>query len=284
MSDSTQIGVIGSGTMGAGISQVAAAAGFTVFLVDTSLERATNGRDRIAVALAKLVDRGKIEAAASEAIVGRITPSESLYDLQVASYVIEAAFESLETKCEIMRDLGAILPDDAVVASNTSSISITRLAECFARPERVIGMHFFNPVPVMKPIELISGEMTSAETVATARAMAEAFGKTVIQVRDSPGFVVNRLMIPMINEAVAALDEGVATREGIDEAMRLGLGHPMGPLQLADLIGLDVILSITEVIHGELSDDTFSAPPLLRRLVDEGKLGRKSGEGFYVYE
>ena len=284
MSDPTFVGVIGSGTMGAGIAQVAAAAGYPVFLVDTSLERAENGRDRIAGSLTKVVEKGKLAQDEADAILQRITPSESLYDLQFADYVIEAVFESFETKAEILNDLGAILPGDTVVASNTSSISITRLAECFARPELVIGMHFFNPVPVLTLVELIRGRQTSDETAAKAREMARAFGKTPIDVRDSPGFVVNRVMMPMIKEAIALLQEEVATREGIDDSMKLGAAHPMGPLQLADLIGLDVVLSIMEVLRRDFDDAWYEPPRLLRDLVESGKLGRKTKEGFYVYD
>jgi 3-hydroxybutyryl-CoA dehydrogenase len=284
MSDPSYVGVIGSGTMGAGIAQVAAAAGYPVFLVDTSLERAESGRDRIAAGLKKVVEKGKLARDEADAILGRISPSESLHDLQFARYVIEAVFESFETKAEILNDLGAILPDDTVVASNTSSISITRLAECFARPELVIGMHFFNPVPVLTLVELIRGRQTSDETTEKAREMAKAFGKTAIDVRDSPGFVVNRVMMPMIKEAIALLQEEVATREGIDDSMKLGAAHPMGPLQLADLIGLDVVLSIMEVLRRDLDDAWYEPPRLLRDLVEAGKFGRKTKEGFYVYD
>ena len=284
MSDSTVVGVIGSGTMGAGIAQVAAAAGFPVFLVDTSLERAESGRDRIAAGLGMVVEKGKLAQAEADAILERITPSESLYDLQFAGYVIEAVFENFETKAEILNDLGSVIPVDTVVASNTSSISITRLAECFARPELVIGMHFFNPVPVLTLVELIRGRQTSDETADKAREMAKAFGKTAIDVRDSPGFVVNRVMMPMIKEAIALLQEKVAGREGIDDSMKLGAAHPLGPLQLADLIGLDVVLSIMEVLRRDLDDPWYEPPRLLRELVGAGKLGRKSKEGFYVYE
>jgi 3-hydroxybutyryl-CoA dehydrogenase len=284
MSDQSYVGVIGSGTMGAGIAQVAATAGHSVFLVDTSLERAESSRDRIASGLRKVVEKGKMTQADADAVLERITPSESLHDLQFAGYVIEAVFESFETKAEILNDLGAILPEDTVVASNTSSISITRLAECFARPELVIGMHFFNPVPVMTLVELIRGRQTSDETAETAREMAKAFGKTPIDVRDSPGFVVNRVMMPMIKEAIALLQEEVASREGIDDSMRLGAAHPMGPLQLADLIGLDVVLSIMEVLRRDLDDPWYEPPRLLRDLVEAGKLGRKTREGFYVYD
>ena len=284
MSDETSaVGVIGSGTMGAGIAQVAATAGFPVFLVDTSLERATTGRDKIDAALRKLVDKGKLSPGAASETVGRITPSESLYDLQFTNFVIEAVFENFETKSEIMRDLGAVVAESTVIASNTSSISITRLADCFARPEQVIGMHFFNPVPVLTLVELIRGQQTSDATVERARAMAAALGKTAIDVRDSPGFVVNRVMMPMIKEAIALLQEEVASREGIDDSMKLGAAHPMGPLQLADLIGLDVVLSIMEVLRRDLDEPWFEPPRLLRELVAAGKLGRKSGEGFYLY-
>ena len=281
--DVKAVGVIGSGTMGAGIAQVAAAAGFPVFLVDTSLERATTGRARIDAGLRKLVDKGKTGSEVADGIVDRIIPSESLHDLQFAGYVIEAVFENFETKSEILRDLSAIVPETTVVASNTSSISITQLAGSFARPELVIGMHFFNPVPVLTLVELIRGRQTSDATVQRAREMATAFGKTAIDVRDSPGFVVNRVMMPMIKEAIALLQEGVANREGIDDSMKLGAAHPMGPLQLADLIGLDVVLSIMEVIHNDLSSSSYEPPVLLREMVAAGKLGRKSGEGFYAY-
>jgi 3-hydroxybutyryl-CoA dehydrogenase len=284
MSDPSYVGVIGSGTMGAGIAQVAAAAGYPVFLVDTSLERAESGRDRIAAGLKKVVEKGKLARDEADAILGRVSPSESLHDLQFAGYVIEAVFESFDTKAEILNDLGAILPDDTVVASNTSSISITRLAECFARPELVIGMHFFNPVPVLTLVELIRGRQTSDETTEKAREMAKAFGKTAIDVRDSPGFVVNRVMMPMIKEAIALLQEEVATREGIDDSMKLGAAHPMGPLQLADLVGLDVVLSIMEVLRRDLDDAWYEPPRLLRDLVEAGKFGRKTKEGFYVYD
>jgi len=284
MSEPQYVGVIGSGTMGAGIAQVAAVAGFPVFLVDTALERAEAGRERIRADLRRLVDKAKLTAEEGEMILSRITPSESLQDLQIASYVIEAVFENFDSKAEILNDLGAVLPDDAVVATNTSSISITRLADCYARPEQVIGMHFFNPVPVMTLIELIRADQTSDDTVKTALAMASRFGKTPIEVRDSPGFVANRLLISMINEAISLLEEKVATREAIDETMKLGAGHPMGPLRLADLIGLDVVLSIAEVLEKDLADDKYQPAELLRELVAAGKLGRKSGEGIYEYQ
>ncbi len=278
MSDT--ICVVGAGQMGSGIAQVAAVAGYDVTLVDVSADQLDRARSGIRTSLAKLVEKGRVEQAAADAAVARITPASEPVQ---AALAIEAATEQVDLKLRIFRQLDEAAGPDAVLASNTSSIPITRLAAVTGRPERVVGMHFMNPVPLMPLVELIRGLETSDETAATVRAAAERMGKTVAEAHDYPGFISNRILVPMINEAVYCLMEGVGDRESIDTVMRLGMNHPMGPLQLADLIGLDTCLAIMEVLHEGLGDSKYRPCPLLRSYVEAGRLGRKSGRGFYEY-
>ena len=277
---SERICVVGAGQMGAGIAQVAAVAGYDVTLVDVSSAQLDRARSGIERSLGKLVEKGKVAAADAEAAVGRIRPAAEPVE---AALAIEAATEAVELKLAIFARLDQAAGDGAVLASNTSSIPITRLAAVTSRPERVCGMHFMNPVPLMPLVELIRGLETSDETAAAVRAAAERMGKTVAEAHDYPGFISNRILVPMINEAVYCLMEGVGDRDSIDTVMRLGMNHPMGPLQLADLIGLDTCLAIMEVLHEGLGDSKYRPCPLLRSHVEAGRLGRKSGRGFYEY-
>jgi len=277
------IGVVGAGTMGNGIAQVAARAGYEVVLRDVaeeSLERAMKAINR---SLQRDVDKERLKEEERRTIVGRIRTTTALSDLAGAGFVIEAIYENLEAKQAVFRELDETCGAEAILASNTSSISITKLGAVTRRPDKVIGMHFMNPVPVMKLVEVIRGIATSDETWARTRELCEKFGKTALECNDSPGFVSNRVLMPMINEAIFALHEGVATRKSIDGIMKLGMNHPMGPLTLADFIGLDVCLAILNVLHAELGDPKYRPCPLLRKYVDAGWLGRKSGRGFYEY-
>lgn len=275
--------VVGAGQMGSGIAQVAAQAGLQVVLADASPELARRAHEKLAATLAKLVDKGKLPAAERDAVLGRIRPAASLDDCAPADLAIEAIVENQGVKVELFRKLDALLRPEALLASNTSSISITALAASTRRPTRFVGMHFMNPPPVMQLIELVRGLQTSDETYQAAVALAKRFGKTVVTSKDSPGFIVNRILIPLLNEACFALQEGLASPEDIDTGVRLGLNHPMGPLTLADFIGLDTCLYIAEVLHRELGDDKYRPAPLLRAYVAAGWLGRKSGRGFYQY-
>jgi 3-hydroxybutyryl-CoA dehydrogenase len=283
MDDITMIGVVGAGTMGCGIAQVAAQAGCQLVLVDAQAGAAERGRTRIDAALAKLQEKGKLTAAERAAAIVRIAIAGDLSGLSACTVVIEAASEDQEVKKGIFRELDRIVRKDAILASNTSSISITLLAAQTARPGQVIGMHFMNPVPVMQLVEVVRGLATSDACCDQVVALARRFGKQVVTAKDSPGFIVNRLLIPYLNEACLALQEAVGTVEGIDAAITLGLNHPMGPFALADLIGLDTCLAIAEVLHRELGEDKYRPAPLLRRYVAAGWLGRKSGRGFYRY-
>jgi 3-hydroxybutyryl-CoA dehydrogenase len=278
------IGVVGAGQMGSGIAQVAAQAGYEVLLLDASEEALRRGLEAIRRSLAKFLEKGRITEEALEAALGRIRTTLDLEALGEADLIVEAIVEDEGAKRALLERLGALAKPEAILASNTSSIPITALGRYSGRPERFIGMHFFNPVPLMQLVEVIRGELTSAATRDVVVEVARRMGKTPLEVQDYPGFVSNRLLMPMINEAVEALREGVATKEAIDGIMRLGMNHPMGPLELADFIGLDTCLAIMEVLHRGFGDDKYRPSPLLRRMVQAGLLGRKVGRGFYVYD
>ncbi len=277
------VAVVGSGQMGSGIAQVAAMAGHPVAIIDVSDSALARALDRIGSSLKRLVRKGALAEDDGERVVERIRRSTLLADAAEAAIVIEAVPENEALKVDVFRKLDELCEAGTLFASNTSSIPITRLAAATKRPDRFIGMHFMNPVPVMKLVEVIRGLQTSDETYETVRALAEAWNKRTVLSADAPGFIVNRILMPMINEAIFALQEGLATREDIDAAMKLGTNHPMGPLTLADFIGLDTCLAIMEVLHEGLGDSKYRPCPLLRRYVDAGWLGRKTGRGFYTY-
>jgi 3-hydroxybutyryl-CoA dehydrogenase len=276
--------VVGAGTMGNGIAQVLATAGIEVTLVDVAPAALVGAQDAIARSLERLVRRDRLSAADRDATIARIRCTPHLDAATGSDLLIEAVVEDLTAKQRVFQEAAGVLPDTALLASNTSSISITALATGIAGPERVAGMHFFNPVPVMSLVEVVRGQRTDEATVLSIVALAERLGKSPVVVQDYPGFVANRILLPMINEAVFTLMEGVADKESIDQVMKLGANHPLGPLELADLIGLDVCLHIMEVLHRDLGDDKYRPCPLLRRMVAAGLLGRKSGAGFYVYD
>jgi 3-hydroxybutyryl-CoA dehydrogenase len=277
------IGVIGVGQMGRGIAQVAAASGLLTLIHDKADGAVAVAQATIEKGLARLVEKGSLAAADRDAILSRIRPASDLAAMVGADFVVEAVSESLPTKTELFAALDRVCRPGAILASNTSSLPITRLAAATRRPDRVIGMHFMNPVPVMQLVEIVAGQLTSRGTVEQTRALAVRFGKTPVLAQDYPGFISNRVLMPMINEAIYALYEGVGGRDDIDTVMRLGMRHPMGPLQLADFIGLDTCLAIMEILQEGLGDPKYRPCPLLRRMVDAGMLGKKSGRGFYDY-
>jgi 3-hydroxybutyryl-CoA dehydrogenase len=283
MNSPQTIGVIGAGTMGAGIAQVCAASGLSVVVMDIDEARVAKGQGAVAAALEKLAKKGKLSAADRDAALGRLRGTTDYGALSGCDVMIEAATEDEPLKLKILRQVDAVAKDDAIVATNTSSISITKLGAATRRPARFVGLHFFNPVPLMALVEVVRGRQTDDSTVEAAAALARRLGKTPVIVKDSPGFVVNRLLCPMLNDAVLAYADGIASAQDIDEAMKLGCNHPIGPLALADLIGLDVLLAVMEVFHREFKDPKYRPAPLLKEMVAEGRLGRKSGRGFHTY-
>jgi 3-hydroxybutyryl-CoA dehydrogenase len=278
-----RIAVIGSGTMGSGIAQVFAQAGFAVTLHDVSQPALDRARSGIGKSLSKFVEKGKLAAADRDAALGRLTATADLSALATADFVVEAIVEDVAAKTQLFRSLDGLVGPDVILASNTSSISLTRLGAETTRPDRVLGMHFMNPVPLMTLVELIRGQATSDASMNVAIELTRALGKTPVESADYPGFIANRILMPMINEAFFALMEGVGTAEAIDTVMKLGMNHPMGPLTLADFIGLDVCVAILDVLYDGLGDPKYRACPLLRRYVAAGQLGRKTGRGVHNY-
>ena len=277
------IGVIGAGTMGNGIAQVFAQSGFSVLLVDIAKPMLERARASIEKSLARFVEKDKLSAADRDASLARLTTTTAIDRLTDADFIVEAIVEQAEAKGALFTSLDAIMRPEVIFASNTSSISITVIGAATKRPDKVLGMHFMNPVPLMPLVELIRGQTTSPSSMDIARALCARLGKTAVEAADFPGFIANRILMPMINEAIYAVMEGVGTPEAVDTVMRLGMNHPMGPLQLADFIGLDVCLAVMNVLQEGLGDPKYRACPLLRRMVAAGQLGRKSGQGFYPY-
>ena len=283
MTQIRKVGVIGAGTMGNGIAQVFTQSGYQVTLIDAASGALDRAKTTIEKSLGKFVEKGKLAAADRDAALARLATGTSVDDLADVDYVVEAIFEDAQVKRDLFARLDALTRPDVILSSNTSSISITVLGAATKRPDKVLGMHFMNPVPLMTLVELIRGQATSAESMQTASTLCTALGKTALEAADYPGFIANRILMPMINEAAFAVMEGVGTPEAIDTVMKLGMNHPMGPLTLADFIGLDVCLAILEVLHEGLGDPKYRPCPLLRRMVAAGHLGRKSGQGFYRY-
>ncbi len=284
MSEINVLGVLGAGQMGSGIAQVAAAGGWKVKLADASLDLAAKAKAKIVAGLSKLAEKGKITADEAAATGERIVPVAGIAELNDCDLVVEAATENLEVKLALFKQLDAAVKPEAVLASNTSSISITRIAAATKRPSQVVGLHFFNPVPLMKLVEVIRALQTSDETYELARSVVTRLNKTAVTAKDSPGFLVNRILMPLLLEAVFALEQGLGTPQDIDTAAKLGLNHPMGPLELSDFIGLDTVLAIADVLQRETGDDKYRAPVLLRNYVAAGWLGRKAGRGFFNYD
>ena len=281
--DIKTVGIAGAGTMGNGIAQITAQAGHAVILCDTNTVQLEKALASMTKGFGKLVEKGKITEDQKQGALKRIKCTTQLADFKNADLIIEAINEKLEVKLAFLRELNKIVPDHALFASNTSSISITKLASAYKKPEQVVGMHFFNPVPIMKLVEIIPAMQSSETTVSTALAFAQNIGKSPCRVKDIAGFAVNRILVPMINEAIWTLYEGVADRDTIDNCMKLGANHPMGPLELCDFVGLDVTLDVLEVYQKDLGPERYKPCPLLRKMVEAGHLGRKSGKGFYVY-
>lgn len=277
------IGVVGAGTMGNGIAQVAARSGLDVILRDVTDDLLVRALGTIDKSLQRDVDKQRLTVEAKQEIIARIKSTTAIGDFESVDFVVEAIYEDFSAKADLLKELDRVCPAEVILASNTSSISITRLGAATSRPDRFVGMHFMNPVPVMKLVEIIRGIATSDQTYSATRELAEAMGKTAVEVNDAPGFVSNRVLMPMINEAVFALYEGVGTPDAIDQIMKLGMNHPMGPLELADFIGLDVCLAIMNVLYDGFNDSKYRPCPLLRKYVDAGWLGRKTGKGFYQY-
>jgi 3-hydroxybutyryl-CoA dehydrogenase len=277
------VGVVGAGTMGNGIAQVFAQSGFSVRLMDVAQPMLDRARSSIAASLGKFVQKGRLTAADRDATMARLSTTSVVEELAEVDFVVEAIVEDMKAKRTLFTSLDAITHPDAILASNTSSLSITAIGATTKRPDKVLGMHFMNPVPLMTLVEMIRGQATSAESMQIASELCAALGKTPVEAADYPGFIANRILMPMINEAIFALMEGVGTPEAIDSVMKLGMSHPMGPLTLADFIGLDVCLAILNVLHEGFGDSKYRPCPLLRRMVAAGHLGRKSGKGFYTY-
>lgn len=278
-----RIGVVGCGLMGSGIAEVVARAGYPVVVREVSDDLLRRGLERIERSMGRAVERGKLEPSERDAARARIRGTTDLGEMRGCDLVIEAITELMEAKKQLFAELDRICPPETVFASNTSSLSITEMASVITRPERFLGLHFFNPVPVMKPVEMVRGLLTSEETLARARAFCETLGKTVVACKDYPGFIVNLLLVPFLLDAVRALELGVASKEDIDTAVRLGLNHPMGPLTLLDFVGIDTTYYIAEAMYQEFKDPRYAAPPLLRKMVLAGHHGRKTGKGFYEY-